>query len=103
MKQLEYHVRYLQRPALGTKYTEVVETVKALLNKHPLGPQTPLVVDKTGVGAAVVDLFTQGGIRPRAVTITGGNEVIRPGAYEIHIPKRELVSVLISLFQSGRD
>jgi hypothetical protein len=97
-----YHVRHLERPPLGTKYPAVVERVRAIMATPPLGKDTPLVLDKTGVGTAVADMFAAAGMRPWAVTITGGDEVIRDGAYHTKVPKRELVGNLVMLFQSER-
>lgn len=96
-----YHVRHLERPPLGTKYPQVVARVQALLATPPLTRKTPLVIDKTGVGTAVADLFTAGGIEPYAVTIHGGDEVSRQGRHS-KVPKRELVGTLVMLFQSDR-
>jgi len=73
-----------------------------MLATPPLSAKTPLVIDKTGVGTAVADMFTAAGMRPYAVTITGGDEVIRDGQYHVKVPKRELVGNLVMLFQSGR-
>ncbi len=101
-RAVSYHVRHLERPPLGTKYPVVVARVKEMLATPPLSAKTPLVIDKTGVGTAVADMFTAAGMRPYAVTITGGDEVIRDGRYHVKVPKRELVGNLVMLFQSGR-
>src|SRR5207248_9444448 len=85
------HLRYLERVPLGTRYPAVIRHVLGLLDSPPLSREMPLVVDKTGVGSAVVDIFTAAGVPPIAVTITGGNEVIRE-ARNVRVPKRELVS-----------
>ena len=39
----------------------------------PLDGQAPLVVDQTGVGRPVVDLFREVGLKPIAVTLTAGD------------------------------
>lgn len=96
-----YHVRHLERPALGTKYPVVVARVQEMLATPPLSVSTPLVIDKTGVGTAVVDMFAATGEEPWAVTITGGDEVIREGRH-VKVPKREVVGNLVMLFQSER-
>ena len=68
-----YLLRYLQRPPLGTPYPAIVAQVLSLLDRAPLSrTETPLVVDATGVGAPLVDMFTAQGVRPRAITIHGG-------------------------------
>jgi hypothetical protein len=97
----EYHIRHLERPKLGTPYPAIVDRVRQLMTSGPLINRTALVVDKTGVGAPVVDMFRKAGLRPVAITITGGNSVgSGDGGY--HVPKRDLVTTLQVLFQTGR-
>ena len=96
-----YHVRHLERPPLGTKYPTIVARVKTLLASAPLTLHTPLVIDRTGVGRPVTDLFEGQGVRPYAITITGGDEVIREGRHT-KVPKRELISTLVAVFQTER-
>jgi hypothetical protein len=98
----QYHLRHIERPGLGTRYPAIVARVQELLATPPLGPRTPLVIDKTGVGAAVLDMFTAAGLRPYGVTITGGDRVVHEDAQHAKVPKRELVGLLVALFQSGR-
>lgn len=96
-----YHVRHLKRFTLGTSYPEIVDSVDRLITRKPLEGNAHLVVDSTGVGSPVVDMFRQSGMYPIiAVTITGGNEVNRNGV-DYKVPKRDLVSNLQVLFQSG--
>ncbi len=97
----EYHVRHLERPKLGTPYPVIVEQVRDLMRSRDLINQAALVVDATGVGRPVVDLFRKAGLWPVAVTITGGN-VVTVGGGGFHVPKRDLVTTLQVLFQSGR-
>lgn len=97
----EYHIRHIERPRLGTPYPEIVELVKKMLNTPQLIGKTALVVDKTGVGGPVVDMFERAFLRPVAITITAGNEVtVDSGGYKV--PKRDLVTNLQVLFQTGR-
>lgn len=97
----EYHVRHLERFKLGTPYPAVVERVRRLMLTRPLLNRSVLVVDRTGVGAPVVDMFRRENLRPIAITITGGNSV-SSGEGGYHVPKRDLVSTLQVLFQTGR-
>jgi hypothetical protein len=60
-----------------------------------------LVVDSTGVGAPVADLFTKKGVRFVGVTITGGYTVTTAGARKYRVPKRDLISALEAHFHSG--
>ncbi|HZG65585.1 MAG TPA: hypothetical protein VEZ12_02520, partial [Herpetosiphonaceae bacterium] len=51
------HVRHLERFPLGTRYPRIVSQVDDRLHALTEGKERPLlVVDKTGVGAPVVDL-----------------------------------------------
>lgn len=97
----EYHIRHLERLKLGTSYPAIVERVQSLLKTEQLYNRTALVVDKTGVGAPVVDMFKKAGLRPEAITITGGNTVTTDGG-DYHVPKRDLVTTLQVLFQAKR-
>lgn len=96
-----YHLRHLERPQLGTTYPAIVQRVAWLLAMPPLAGGASLVVDATGVGAPVVDLLRQAGLALTALTITAGDASTIGGA-AWRVPKRELVSNLQVLFQSGR-
>jgi hypothetical protein len=60
-----------------------------------------LIIDATGVGAPVTDLFTKKRVRFVGVTITGGDNVITAGTRKYRVPKRDLVSALVVPFHSG--
>ena len=108
--RLEYHLRHLERPALGTSYPDVVERIVGLVKE--LGGELDVVVDATGVGLPVTDMLwrrlrdeietTPGLTVNRAnVTITGGDSVTRvPGGYRV--PKRDLISAPLVLMQHGQ-
>lgn len=102
-------VRHLERFPLGTKYPAIVERVTALMASPPLVGDAALVVDGTGVGAPVTDLFRLAGRPPGSmpladVTITGGTAVgvDVDSTYRYTVPKRDLVSTLQALLQSDR-
>jgi hypothetical protein len=62
-----------------------------------------LLVDKTGVGAAVLDSFTHARIGAVAITLHGGSSVARdPQRAGFRVPKRDLVTVTQVLLQNGR-
>ena len=84
-------MRHLQRFPLGTSYPVVVDQVEDMLNRSPLRGECDLVIDATGVGRPVVDLFQKRRLDPIAVTITGGTDVIHE-ARDWKVPKRDLVS-----------
>jgi hypothetical protein len=95
-------LRYLQRFQLATPYPTIVQRVAELMATPPLREQASLVVDRTGVGGAVVDLLTDAHLSPVAVTITAGHQVHRESKRHYNIPKRELVGCLQVLLQTGR-
>jgi len=96
-----YHLVHLERPALRTTYPDIVRRVQTLMQTPELRDRCALVVDATGCGRPVVDMIRQAGLRPIAVTITGGNDVTSTGA-GVGVPKRNLASILQVMLQSER-
>jgi hypothetical protein len=97
----EHALRHLQRFPLGTPYTEIVPAVAHLTGAEPLCG-SPLVVDQTGVGRAVVDMLRQAAGWVVPVTITGGHAVTRVEDGSYHVPKKELVTCLQVVMQARR-
>ena len=97
-----YNVRHLERLKLGTSYVAQASYVFELLNTAPLRDAT-LVVDQTGVGRPVVDIFRQAGVKPIGVTITAGDattrEKLAPDDWKV--AKLALVSGLQAALHSG--
>ena len=85
-----FQVPAIRRFDLGTLYPDIVFHVREILSRPPFRGAT-LVIDKTGVGTAIADLFEVTGINPVKVTITGGDKVTIEGR-DWHIPKNELIS-----------
>ena len=85
------NVRHLQRFPLGTSYPAVVDQVEEMLKRPPLRGRCELVIDATGVGRPVVDLFQKRELNPIGVTITAGTDVNHEGR-DWKVPKRDLVS-----------
>jgi hypothetical protein len=82
-------------------YPDVVERVKSLQKTPELNGENILLVDATGVGRAVVDLMRKEQMKPKAITITGGQQIVhRPDGYTV--PKAELATALQIVFQSRR-
>jgi hypothetical protein len=97
-------IRHLQRYPLGTKYGEIVASVRGLLSREPFRGRmryTRLLADKTGVGAAVIDGFYEKGVYPISVTIHGGSAVTEE-VRGFRVPKRDLVASVQTLLQNGR-
>lgn len=107
-------VRYLERVPLGTPYPEMVKGVRATL--HTLEQAYTLVIDATGVGRPIVDLFravSADGLRtvgvqppassrPIAVTLTSGATPHSERWDEWSVPKRDLVLGMQVASQHGR-
>lgn len=91
-------LRWLER-VRGIPYPQVVAHVTGLMRNLP-EPGT-LVLDKTGVGAPVFDLFVVAGLDPIGITITAGRTVGGEGR-DLTVPKVDLVSTLIVGMQGGR-
>jgi hypothetical protein len=97
-------VRHLQRFELGTRYTTVVDRVGEVVRSDPLRRMPAiLLIDKTGVGASVLDSFTHAGIGATAITLHGGSSVTRdPQRAGFRVPKRDLITVTQVLLQNGQ-
>jgi hypothetical protein len=96
----EYHVRRLERPALGQSYVEQVDRVVKIMGQPAL-VGAKLIVDGTGVGVAVCDLMRARGLKPIVVSITGGESASVDGP-RLHVPKRDLAGVLQAMFGCRR-
>jgi len=68
----------------------------------PDAPRIALVVDKTGVGAAVVDFLKAAKLDPIGVTIHGGDLVTEAERDDFRVPKRDLAAVVAILLQQRR-
>ena len=94
---------FIERPALRTSYPAVVERVAEVLAKPRLRGRCDLVVDYTGVGRPIVDMMRGASLPVQPVTITGGHKETfddEEGAWRV--PKRDLVSRLLTMVDSGR-
>ena len=94
-----FQVGHLERVPLGTSYPAIVAHVGRLLTKLPGYPE--LVIDFTGVGRPIFDMFVCSGISPTGVLITGGTAETRDGP-TCSVPKLTLVSRLQALLHEGR-
>jgi len=95
-----FDVRHLQRLPLGLSYPAVVQEVAMLLARPPLVGNCELVIDETGVGRAVGDIFDTAGMSPTRVTITAGIEQ-SPANGGWHVSKQVLISTLDARLHTG--
>lgn len=127
----EYHyaARYIERFPLGIKYPAIVAQVEAQLKALPVPwgwtqsiaalergwtvgdntqvsiarlPHYHLLIDATGVGRAVVDMFQEKVSWPIRVVITGGDAITVPERDTWHVPKKHLISPLQVVMQTRR-
>ena len=98
---VEYSVRQLARIPLGTKYLDVVNTVQGLLRRVTKKYDCTLVVDATGVGAPVMEMFQEMIPPQRAVmvpvVITSGESVSgngRRGQNDWRVSRQDLLTGL---------
>jgi hypothetical protein len=96
-----YDVRHLMRFPLGMSYPAMVHEIGLILTRPPLGLLTELIIDETGVGRAVGDIFNDHGLKPIKVTITAGNEEGQSGFARYTVPKQVLISNLDALMHTG--
>ncbi|KRR10039.1 hypothetical protein CQ12_06025 [Bradyrhizobium jicamae] len=94
-----FHVRHLERLPLGTPYPAQIQHVANLLARDPL-VGAHFVLDYTGVGRPVFDMFQRAGLRPHGVLITAGFETTSNGTI-FHVPKQTLISQLEARLHSG--
>ena len=87
-------LRHMER-LRGLPYPRIVDRVVALLQTPPLSEgQVALVVDQTGVGRGVFDLFKERGIAAIGVTITAGQNVTTAPDGGLRVPKIDLIGAV---------
>jgi hypothetical protein len=94
-----FQVGHLERCPLGTSYPAIVHHVGRLVGRLPKG--TELMIDYTGVGRPVFDMFKHLSVYPIGVLITNGATETRIDGVA-HVPKIVLVGRLQALLHEGR-
>jgi hypothetical protein len=99
-----YDLGQIERYDLGTPYTTVIDRVVGLFANNPTLAGQTLVIDHTGAGRPVYDMFVRA--RPRCnlrpITITAGQGFKQDDVGGWKVAKKDLVSVLQVLLQSRR-
>ena len=96
----KYHVRNLKRFPIGTSYPRVVNAINTVTTHPDIQPNL-LVIDATGVGAAISDMFRQDDQYFIPVIITAGNQA-NCSQGTLRVPKRDLVSTMQVLLQTEK-
>ena len=99
---VRYEMPHLERPPLGTSYPAIIERLKVLKRQLPAHKRLKILVDQTGCGRPVVDLMRKEKLKVIPVTITAGGSVNGGPFFGYSVPKRQLVSNLVILFQAHR-
>lgn len=97
-----WHIPHLQRWPLSTPYVQIVQDVAALVRKLD---KPALVIDRTGCGAPVFDMFAAAELAVAdlsGVVITGGSQSTRAGPDTFHVAKRDLAGIVRTVWESGR-
>ena len=96
------NVRHLERLPLRTPYPDVVAHIAGILRRPPLDlPRAKLLLDMTGVGRPIVDMFVRAALAPVGVMITSGDQERRVHEHEWRVSKSLLVSNLQASLHSG--
>lgn len=100
-QEVTCHLRHLARFALGVPYPRIVATTINILSSPEFGGSPTLVIDATGIGAAVFDMFNlERQVRREekkptynldGVKITGGEGKGRTDGDYYIVPKAELL------------
>jgi hypothetical protein len=94
---------HLERLPLNTAYPAVVAHAQRLFRTPEFHGRAELVLDLTGIGRPVADMFHVAGMKPVKVLITGGNdEHFDKDTAVYHVPKLVLVSTVQALLHDGR-
>ena len=101
---LDCRVRQVRQFELGTSYLDVVKETVRVFDHTVFTYGATLVVDATGVGAAVVDMLRQAlrgtKVALCPVVLTGGSRVSLTGS-TYHVPKWEVFESLRHLMETG--
>jgi hypothetical protein len=96
-----FQVGHLSRFPLATTYTDIVRRVAERMLIPQLRGKAELVLDMTGVGRPIYDLFREFGLSPIGVNITGGSTITNAGNVW-NVPKGHLVSRIQALLDVKR-
>lgn len=97
-----YVLRYVKRYPLKTNYDLMVNDIVSTITGRGIQGESVFVLDYSGVGRPVFDLFTHTGLSPIGVTIVGGQTSRWTAAASANVAKREIVSCLQVVFQNKR-
>jgi hypothetical protein len=97
----------IRRYPLGTPYTAIVQHITGQLERPELAPRPRLVIDGTGVGVAVVEMFRTALkklplVECHAITITAGRSWSVTGRHSWNVAKIEIVASVREALEARR-
>ncbi len=106
-KTAALRLRYLERMSLSATYPDIVAQISTLLNAEEIKDveacgETDVVLDVTGTGRAILELFTRDRIAPIVAIITGAGVQEEEIDDLWRLPKRELVGTLRVVYEEER-
>ena len=75
--------------------------MRDVLNRPPLRDCCHLVIDESGVGRAVGDMFTEAGLRAVRVAITAGTDAVKRDGLRWSVAKSLLISAMDAKLHAG--
>lgn len=90
-----------ERLKLGMSYPEIVSYVREVLARPPLKYGCYLVIDESGVGRPVGDMYDAAGLKPVRVTITAGNNAEKKDGRRWNVAKSLLISGVDARLHAG--
>lgn len=94
-----FNLTYLER--FQIPYPEVVRKIKVLFQDRRLQEGGSLIVDSTGLGAPVISMLKEDGLKPVSVVITAG-DVSSQTKDGFHVPRTHIIGTLAAAFGSSR-
>ena len=100
-------LRYLERVPVEENYLKIVERITTLMKTPGIKDgekcgETDVVLDVTGSGRAIVELFERAEIKPIAVNITGVGTIEDEVSFQNwRVPKIELVGLFRVVYEAG--
>ena len=97
-----YDCRHIEQYRLGPVTRISCGPSSDLCDREPLWGQCTFVIDHTGVGRPIFDMFLEAKLEPIGITITGGAGWHRETFRQWHVAKIQLVGTVQRFLQSGR-
>ncbi len=102
LTEVRYEAPYLERLPLGTGFIEITERLKELIDDLPSHGRLRTLVDRTICGRPPIDHMRKEGLTVAPVKIMHSGTARGGVYYGFSVPKDEMASSLMLLFQADR-